>query len=178
MLPFNKTRLGSHARHRHSNNRTIPACNLNGAFIAFKAPAVADLESKRPIACGGLASFYALSAAVATGFIDNVLVIIVVRVVLIDFPDHPPLKGVLRTNLSRGNTLLIRLAGDIKVSGTEHAVTALVEIVHRFYSRMAQNTGSAAQVTRSAFGRIHLKDCIPGSSLRKQAGSPGNADNS
>ena len=132
---------------RDSYDGALRTDSLDGARITFKAAAIAHFKMQRPIARRRFTRLHALAAAVTQRFIDGVFVIIVIRILFVDLADYPPFQRVLWAGFPSGEPLFIRLACDIEVRGAQLAITALCKPVHRFHRRMAQNTGSAAQIT-------------------------------
>jgi hypothetical protein len=131
---------------------------------------------KSSIAGRRLAGFHAFPAAVTQGFINGVLIVVVVGILLIDFAYDSPFEGVLRTGFSGRKSPFIGLARNIEVSGAELAVAAFGKYVDRLHRRLAQNTGSAAEIAGSAAGRIDLKHRVARRPTREQSGRASDAD--
>ena len=152
---------GAHPGVGDPHDGDVRARDLNRAAVAFDTAVVADLQAQRSVACRRPAGFHALAAPVAQGLVDDVLVVVVVRILLIDPPDDPPLQRVLRADLARRDAALVRHAGDVVVGRAEHAVAALVEVVHRLDRRQAQDAGGSAQVAGGALADRPGRPCRP-----------------
>ena len=106
---------------------------------------------QRPIACRRFTRLDTFAATVTQRFVNRVFVVVVIRIFFVDFSDYPPLQRILWTRRAGREPFFIRLAGDIEISGTQLAITALRKLIHGFDGGMAQNARGAAQVAGGAF---------------------------
>jgi hypothetical protein len=128
---------GGQSRSRESHNRVFGTCDLNGARVALEAAVVADLQTKGSISRRRLARLDAPSATVTEGFINRVFIIVVVGILFVDFANYTPLERIPRTDLSRWQSHLIGLAGNIEIGRAKLAVSAFWKVVYSPYRRVA-----------------------------------------